>query len=226
MTSIVGFDIEDDEHIGWEGGFLGIRRLRMRNRRADGSRSQPYLCDYVVRPKGLDAVVVALYHRAPGGARVLVRDELRPPLQLARGGDGVPIPETGKDVLFTGCVAGILEAEDRGETGIRRRAAAEAWEEAGYRVEADDVAFLGAGTFPTPGALPEKFWLVAAPVANPDARAVPPTDGSPLEEGAAHRWLDLDDAIRACVSGAIADAKTELVFRRLRDILEAEGGAP
>jgi ADP-ribose pyrophosphatase len=219
MSSIVGFDIERDEIIGQEGGFLAIRRLRMRNLRADGSRSAPYLCDYVFRPKGLDAVVVAVYHQSPeAGLRVLVRDELRPPLQLARGVEGLPLPdERDTRLLYTGVVAGILEAEDRGEEGIRRRAAIEVWEEAGYRVRADEVVCLGAGTFPTPGALPEKFWFTAVRVADPEAREVAPGDGSPMEEGARVRWLDLDEAIAACVRGDIADAKTELAFRRLRE---------
>ncbi len=218
MSSIVGFDIDSDRTIGEEGGFLAIRRLRMRNRRADGSQSDPYLCDYAFRPKGLDAVVVALYHRSPErGLQVLVRDELRPPLWLARGGEGVPVAGERTEVLFTGVVAGIIEADDRGEAGIRRRAAIEAWEEAGYDVDPGEVELLGAGTFPTPGALPEKFWLAAAAIDDPAAKGEPPGDGSPLEEGAALRWLDIDGAIAACVAGDIADAKTELIFRRLKD---------
>ncbi len=220
MASIVGFDIESDQVVGQDGGFLGIRRLRVRNRRSDGTRSEPYLCDYVVRPKGLDAVVVAVYAGSQAaGYRVLLRDELRPPLVFARAGEGLPLPDERDHLLFTGVVAGILEAGDRGEEGIRRRAAIEVWEEAGYRVAADDVAMLGAGTFPTPGALPEKFWLASVHIADPDARAEPPGDGSPMEEGAAIRWLGLDDAIAACTRGDIADAKTELALRRLRDEL-------
>jgi hypothetical protein len=40
-----------------------------------------------------------------------------------------------------------------------------------------------------------------------------------MEEGAASRWVALDDAIAACVAGAIEDAKTELTLRRLKDRL-------
>ena len=35
----------------------------------------------------------------------------------------------------------------------------------------------------------------------------------------AARWLDLDDAIAACLRGDIEDSKTELGLRRLRDQL-------
>jgi hypothetical protein len=34
------------------------------------------------------------------------------------------------------------------------------------------------------------------------------------------RWLGLDDAIAACVRGELADLKTELGLRRLRDHLD------
>ena len=39
---VVGFVVDSDERVG-EGGFLAIRRLRMRNRRADGSVTAPYV---------------------------------------------------------------------------------------------------------------------------------------------------------------------------------------
>jgi hypothetical protein len=65
---IVAFVIDGDELVG-EGGFLAIRRLRMRNRRVDGSLSPPYLCDAIARPYGQDAVVFAIYARNAGGDR-------------------------------------------------------------------------------------------------------------------------------------------------------------
>ena len=124
---------------------------------------------------------------------------------------------------FTEVVAGILEREDRGEDGVRRRAAIEAHEEAGLRVEAESVEFLGAGTFPSPGSMPERFWLTAARVEDPSAAEAPPTDGSPMEEGARCWWMPLDAAIAACVGGEIEDCKTELALRRLRDLLSSAG---
>ena len=70
--------------------------------------------------------------------------------------------------------------------------------------------------------MPEKFWLTAAEVEDPDAAEVAPTDGSPMEEGARCRWMPLDDAIAACVRGEIEDCKSELALRRLRDALGAQ----
>jgi ADP-ribose pyrophosphatase len=206
-------EVLSDRIVGREGGFLAIRRLELVNVRADGSRSAQYLCDYIVRPKGLDAIVVAVWTRARGAARVLIRDGMRAPLFFGRPA------EEGRGYFFREVVAGIVEHEDVGEEGLRRRGAIEVEEEAGYRVAAADVKLLGAGTFPSPGAMAEKFWLAAVEIPDPDAVAHAAGDGSPMEEGASAEWLLLDDAIAACVAGKIEDAKTELVLRRLRDAI-------
>jgi ADP-ribose pyrophosphatase len=216
---IAGLEIEKEERIG-QGGFLTIRRLMVRNRRDDGSRSRLYLCDLLERPMGLDAVVVAIFTRARGQVEVLLRDALRPALILGRGGSSpIAVADERDRLRFPELVAGIIEAEDKGEDGVRHRAALEVAEEAGYRVRAADVVLLGAGTFPVPGMIAERWWLTAVEVATPDQQPAAEGDGSPMEEGAATRWLPLDDAISACVSGAIEDAKSELTLRRLRDHL-------
>jgi ADP-ribose pyrophosphatase len=215
----VPFVIEGDEVVG-EGGFLAIRRLRLRNRGADGATSRRYLCDYVVRPYGLDAVVVAIWcRRADGTIGVLVREALRPPLWFGRDPAATVTPESPRAWL-TELVAGIVEIEDRGPAGLRARAAAEVREEAGFVVEPAAVVMLGAGSFPSPGAMAEKFHFAAVEV-DPAAQREPEGDGSPMEEGATTRWLELDAAIAACVAGELEDAKTELGLRRLKEALAA-----
>jgi len=219
MPRIAGLEIETDERIG-QGGFLTIRRLMLRNRREDGSRSRLYLCDMLERPMGLDAVVVAIFTRARGPVEVLLRDALRPSLVLGRGGSSpIAVADTRDRLRFPELVAGIIEAEDKGEEGIRHRAALEVAEEAGYQVRAADVVLLGAGSFPVPGMIAERWWLTAVEVAAPDQQPAPQGDGSPMEEGAESRWMPLGQAIAACVSGAIEDAKSELTLRRLKDHL-------
>jgi ADP-ribose pyrophosphatase len=216
---IAELEIDKEERIG-QGGFLTIRRLHVRNRREDGSRSRQYLCDLIERPLGLDAVVVAIFTRARGRIEVLLRDALRPALVLGRSGSSpTPVSETRDRLRFPELVAGIIEAEDRGEDGVRHRAALEVAEEAGYQVRAADVLLLGSGTFPVPGMIAERWWLTAVEVATPDHQPPAEGDGSPMEEGAETRWLALDDAIVACVAGTIEDTKTELTLRRLRDHL-------
>ncbi|MCA9678346.1 MAG: NUDIX hydrolase, partial [Myxococcales bacterium] len=215
MHRVNGLHVDGDDVIGRDGGFLGLRRLALRNRRDDGTLSAPYVCDFAVRPKGLDAVVVVVWHRAAGGAvQVLLRDGLRPPLAFGREPDRLVIPDRRSYLFLTEVVAGILEVGDVGDDGLRRRAAAEVLEEGGFVVDPAAVRLLGAGVFPSPGSLAEKFFLTAVEIADPAAQQPLPGDGSPMEEGASTRWQGLDAAIEACVRGEVEDAKTELALRR------------
>lgn len=222
---VTGLHINSDQVVGREGGFLAIRRLRLQNRRADGSRSDEYLCDFVVRPVGLDAVVVVAYHQGRRGVEVLLRDGLRPALALGRHQQPMPIADDRSYLFLTELVAGIVEVDDVGEEGLRQRAAAELLEEAGYRADPASFVRLGGGSFPSPGAMSEKFWLLAVEVFDKAAHLPIEGDGSPMEEDAVIRWMDLGTAIADCVAGNIEDAKTELGLRRLRDYLEAIGDA-
>ncbi len=217
-VEVVGYEIESDELVGG-GGFLSLRRLRMRNRRADGSLSDRFLVDFVVRPVGLDAVVVVVWRRVGDEVEVLVRYGLRPAAKLGRQPSELPLPDRRDYLFVTELVAGILEAGDDGEEGICRRAAAEVFEEAGYRVADSAVELLGGPVFPTPGSMPEKFWLAQVEVQADAVQQALGGDGSPLEEGASTEWLMLEDAIQRCMRGDIEDAKTELGLRRLRDWL-------
>jgi ADP-ribose pyrophosphatase len=219
---VTGLQIDDDQVVAREGGFLAIRRVHLRNRRDDDSLSAPYLCDFAVRPYGLDAVIVVLWRRAGGRIEVLVRESLRPPLALGRPADRQTIADARTYLHLTELVAGILETGDRGDLGLRHRAALEAREEAGYAIDPSSVIVLGAASFPSPGSLPEKFHFTAAEVP-PDLAASPPEgDGSPMEEGAATRWLELDAAIAMCTRGEIEDLKTEVGLRRFADHLREE----
>ncbi len=92
-------------------------------------------------------------------------------------------------------------------------------QQAGFVVGPETVRLLGAGTFPSPGSMAEKFWLAAVEIDDPAAQEAPRGDGSPMEEGVTTRWMELDQAIDACLRGEIEDAKSELTLRRLRDWL-------
>ncbi len=217
--TVVEFAIDSDERVG-TGGFIEIRRLRMRNRRGDGSLSAGYVCDSIVRPYGQDAVVVAVFARDPAGVRVLVREGLRPAYTLGRDPARAPLPETAPGMFITELVAGILENGDHGEAGLRERAAHEVREEAGFVIDPARVMLLGEGMAPAPGLLTEKFYFTAIEV-DPATQGALVGDGSPMEDGATTRWLGLDDAIAQCVRGDICDLKTEAALRRLRDALAA-----
>ena len=214
---IVGLVVDSDELLA-EGGFLKLRRLRLRNRRADGSISEGYVCDGIARPYGQDAVIVAVFARRGVAVDVLVRQGLRPTVFVGRDAAAAPLPEPAPTLFLTELVAGIVEIGDRGEAGLRGRAAHETLEEAGFAVDPARVILLGAGMLPSPGAMVEKFYFTAVEV-DPATQAPLDGDGSPMEEGASTRWLPLDAAIAACVAGEITDLKTEAGLRRLRDYL-------
>jgi ADP-ribose pyrophosphatase len=206
-TRIGGYHIDSDERIG-DGGFLRIRRVRLRVRSADGTLSKQGLYDFIERPMGTDAVVVVLWHRAPdGGVRVLLRHAPRVPLHFR---------DPAIAAEHTEVVAGILETGEDDWPAIRKRAAAEAHEEAGLRIEPAAVERLGPASYPTAGMMSELFRFVAAEVLDPAAGETPKTDGSPFEEGASLEWIGLDEALERCDAGTIADLKTELALRRLR----------
>jgi len=197
-------------------GFLRLKRLRARNRRADGSRSKEYPIDLVDRPT-LDAVAVCLWARGRSGPEVLTRLGLRPAAYFRRGRT-TAMPE-GEYLLVEELVAGVLEPGELGLGALRQRGAEEVHEETGLLVAAAALEPLGGPIFMLPGIVSEKIHLMAVEVergSGPEVWPAPGSgDGSPLEEGAELRWRRLDEALAACERGEIEDGKTELAFRRL-----------
>ncbi|HUM09706.1 MAG TPA: NUDIX hydrolase [Myxococcaceae bacterium] len=192
-------------------GFLHLKRLVCRNRHADGSTSREYRVDVVDRPVP-DAVAVLIWRRGPGGVEVLTRKTLRP-AALFRAGMALPLPDPRSYLLLEELVAGVLEPADRGEAGLRHRAAEETLEEAGYRVRPEEVTLLGGSFFLAPGILSEKIHPTAVEVTGRE-QGTPHGDGSPLEEGAALHWWAIGALLEACRSGEVEDAKTEILVAR------------
>ena len=192
-------------------GFLHVKRLVCRNRHADGSISRDYRVDVVDRPVP-DAVAVLIWRRGASGTEVLTRKTLRPAAHF-RSTLPLPLPDPRPYLLLEELVAGVLEPEDRGEAGLRRRAAEETREEAGFQVAPDEVELLGGSFFLAPGILSEKIHPTAVEVTG-RPQEVPEGDGSPLEEGATLHWWPLDALLEACRTGAVEDAKTEVMVGR------------
>lgn len=203
---VKGFEVTGDQRVG-EGGHLRLRRMRMRLVLSDGSRTGEGSWDYVERPMGLDAVVVALFRRLHR-VEVLLRHGVRIPLQFGR-------PEKPRTLLFPELVAGIVEPGD----DVKERAIAEAMEEAGLSVDAAAVQPLGPPLFPTPGMCAEIFHFVCCEVDAQAATHPVAGDGSPFEQGARLEWASLDEALSRCASGDISDMKTEIGLRRLAERL-------
>jgi len=199
------------------GGFVDLRRRRLRNRYADGSLGDWYHLE-TVHPHFVDAVVLVIHHARPKGQpRVLLRRCLRPspltrresPLQLGLDG-GRQWPARLWELP-----AGGIEPEDLspGGMGVKGRAQQEAWEETGLRIRRTDLRRLGAPLFAAPAFCTERLHFFACP-GDPAAATAPQGDGHPLEEGAELRWLGLDQALAWCDQGRIVDSKTELGLRR------------
>ena len=216
---IADYLLEKEEELG-RGHYLRLRRVHLRNQYEDGTLSAPYFCELVDRPNhGTDAVVVGLWRRNPHSQtiEVLLRKGLRPALRFGRAAAHLAGFAHAVDIHVVARIE-AAEEEDRGIVGIRRRAVAEAWEEAGVRLQESDLEFLGQRTFPSPGMTPEAFFLVCAEVKQ---EPLPPTgDGSPMEQGALVRWLPLEQALLLCERGEIEDAKTELLLHRLQRRLQ------
>lgn len=201
-------------------GFLRLKRLRVRNRREDGTSSAIYRVDVIDRPR-LDAVAVLVYRRGLSGLEVLTRHNLRPAAYFRRGQTTV-LPD-GRSHLYTEeIVAGLLEPEDVGDAGLKARAAAEVFEEAGIAVQPDEIVLLGQPFFVAPGILSEKIFLAAVDVTDKPI-AEPTGDGSPLEESPAPTWRSLAQLQAAIDDGQIQDAKTEIALARFLRAPPADG---
>ncbi|HEX9242308.1 MAG TPA: NUDIX hydrolase [Anaeromyxobacter sp.] len=218
MPEITAIEVVEDytARARCDQGFLRLRRLRARNRRADGSASPEYPIDVIDRPT-LDAVAVCLWARTARGVEILTRRGLRPAAYFRRG--RTPVLPEREYLLVEELVAGVLEPGELGLDALRRRATDEVREEAGLEVDPASLVPLGGPFFPLPGIVSEKIHLLAGEVrrpAGPDLWSAPDAgDGSPLEEGAILAWRELHAALAACERGEIEDAKTELALRRL-----------
>jgi len=211
--------IESERRDGEEGDFLRGWHRRIRHRRPDGAMTAPYQCDSVERSLGMDAVAMVLHRRRPDATFVVgLRGSLRPTIAL----DADPEREGRPSPRLWEVPAGILEAGDVGDEGMRRRCSAEALEEMGAQVEPGDFVPLGAPIWLSPGVIAERVYLFEA--ALPDGPlAHPEGDGSPMEEDAPLRWLTLDEALVLCRRGH-SDAKTEVALVRFAERMRQATG--
>jgi ADP-ribose diphosphatase len=193
--------------------FLELFRLKVINYYKDGTKSPTYRYDAVLR-RSLDAVVVSLTARREGVTWICLRSCVRPPI-LLRSGLDLPQPDETVFKTLWELPAGLIEDDDIGVDGLKRRSAAEAFEEAGYRIDPENFEVFGGAPFVSPGVIPERLFYLHAQVEDVNEREIPPGDGSPVEDGAVIWWVPLDEALAMCERGEIVDLKTELGVRRM-----------
>jgi ADP-ribose pyrophosphatase len=214
--SKIGFVEVEDLSPEDDGGFLRLRRRRLKLKRADRSESEPFVYDHVDR-KALDAVVVAAHYRDEAGERwVYIRSALRPPAAL-RPVELRPLPE--KDTLgnLWELPAGLVEPDECSPEGLVRCAARETEEELGFDLPVANYAALGPPTFPSSGVIGERHHFFHVEV-DPGKRDQPSEDGSVLEADAAVVAVPLEEALDLVRQGVIEDGKTEIGLRRLAEI--------
>ncbi|MFW5740749.1 MAG: NUDIX hydrolase [Myxococcota bacterium] len=198
-------------------GFIRLRRRMLRTQAPDGTCSEPFPYDEVVR-RALDAVVIAAHFEDEQGVeRVYLRTALRPPVAL-RSRDQSPIPEPVDLGHLWELPAGLVEANERSEDGLRRCAARELAEEIGFHLPPEAMLPLGPPTFPAPAIIGERHFYFHCVVA-PHQRGRPAGDGSALELQATVTAVSVDDALQLTRLGEIEDSKTEIGLRRLREML-------
>jgi ADP-ribose pyrophosphatase len=200
-------------------GFVYVRRLEMVATFANGETSPKFNYDAVERSR-LDAVVVLAHFDGPDGRpQVVLRSSLRPPV-FARPMEARPIAEKESLGELWEVPAGLVEADETTPAGLLGCAARELLEETGLTVDPTRLVPLGPPTFPTAGVIGERHFFYRVEV-DPTSRVTPPEDGSVLEREAKVIFVPLHDALEACRSGEIEDAKTELGLRRLAEVLRS-----
>lgn len=198
-------------------GFLRRYRHRVKTLLSDGTRTDTFVVDFIDRAHDRrDAVgFIPFAKKTPvEETLVLLRRQVRYGAWVATG---VP--------LVCEVAAGVIELPETPEQTAQR----ELYEETGIEIGLEHVRLLGRPLFILPGALTERVFCVSIEVPEDIIResvgAEVIGDGSPFEQGAELVALTLAEALGAVEgkrSGAtpdIADAKTELILRRLKEAL-------
>ncbi len=186
------------------GGFVNVRRLDLVARYPDGSKSEAFAYDVVVRD-AIDAVVLLAYERVAGDCEIYVRSAVRAPLIL-REGFGVD------DGNLWELPAGIIDPHET----PRDAAARELHEELGFEVATSSLVDLGPWVWVAPGFIAERQHFFCIDVTDVK-RGVPTEDGSALERGAAIVKRPLAQLLARCRAGDLRDGKTELALRRFAE---------
>lgn len=169
--------------------------------------------DYIDRKSSFDAVCIVPYFKLDVHWHVYLISCMRPAVAF-RNYEDTGRPEGDDNLNMWELPAGIVEADENGNDGLRAAASRELQEEVGFFVRPDYFDFLGHRVFSSVGLCGERIYFLAAEV-HPCHRGVPSTDGGPLERGSIVEAVRLRDAFGLIDSDRINDAKTVIGLERL-----------
>ncbi len=199
----------------WENGFFVHHAYLLRNEYQDGTLSAPYRNEFFDR-RGLDCVSVLPFRKGDEGVEVGILRAFRPAIYF-RSKKKLSLPER-EYVWIYESVAGSLEPGEYGEDAVRKRAALELAEEAGFWVSPEKLIRLGGGFFPSHGQSTEKIFLFAVDVGGVEKGSAS-GDGSVNEALNEIEFFGINKVLSMCRSGRIEDPKIEIGVIRLRDVI-------
>ncbi len=204
----------------FENHFFTYHRYVLQNIYEDGSISRRYSVEFFDR-KGYDCVAVIPYYIENTVAFIGILKAFRPAIYFRKG---YPLPlKDGRvyDYVYE-CVAGSLESEDRGISGLKNRVVKELKEEAGFLVQKESVFSLGGSFFPSHGQSTEKIHLFAVDISN-SHRVKASGDGSVNEDLNTVCFFEINKVLKMCKEGIIEDPKIEIGAGRLKCHLIEKG---
>jgi ADP-ribose pyrophosphatase len=217
----VTLEVAEDLSPPQPSGFLRLIRRQLVAVAPDGEKSHPFVYDEVWR-RSIDAVIIVPYFLDESGLPwVYLRSAARPPI-LLRSPESYPAPELVTPHGLWELPAGLVESDENNLSGLAACARRELLEELGFSVPLESLTPLGNSTYPCPGVIGERHYFFTVQV-EPSTRREPELDGSPVEALGAIIAVSLKDALRACESGELEDAKTELGLLRLYRMLGVPG---
>jgi 8-oxo-dGTP pyrophosphatase MutT (NUDIX family) len=211
----IEFADQKAETLGW-GHYFKLSRRKIRNLYSDDTKSDWYWVEAAHSPF-YDAVVLLLYVESPGEPVALyLRRSLRPAVAFRRFSPLHLQSDNGEHLAeIWELPAGGIEKVDLepGGGGPRARAVAEAWEEAGFKVQEEDLIPLGKAPYSAPALAGERLNYYICKV-NPEDAQPPQGDGHPMETGSELVLLPLPEALQWIDQGKVSDLKTEVGIRR------------
>lgn len=209
-----------EEKIIPENGFLKIKRNLVKAHYPDGTISEPFEVDSVMRSRP-DAVVIvghfigdSYYGQHQGERHVWLRSALRPALSF-RDYKSSNLLENEYVSNQYELPAGLTESNEIGLEGMKAAATREFEEEVGYKIDPKYFNLLGHRIFPSVGIAGERLFFFEVQTNPLESRPEPLLDGHALEYGGIVTPVPLAEALDLCDKGYLPDAKTEIGLRRL-----------